>query len=248
MGRRAARIGCVLAVAFGFLVASGAQSGDPAEWDPALGTAEVRGICVFTGDPPPPAELPVGDPRCAELHGGPHPDESLRVGANGALAGVLVRVSCGLERWRFPGPSEAVLLDQRGCRFIPRILAFQAGAPVRIRNSDPLSHNAHGLTRRNSGFNLAQARAGSENIVVLAVPEIGVRVRCDIHPWMTAYLCAIEHPFFAVTGEDGLFRLPLLPPGDYRLEAWHEKLGVRQTDIRVDERGQAEVRFEFAPR
>lgn len=237
-----------LPIALLVLAALAVRADDPVAWDPALATAEVRGRCVFVGEPPPPRTIAVDDARCAELSGGSLPDESLVVGSEGALANVVVRVKGGLERWRFPGPSGAEKLDQQGCRFRPHVLAFQAGTPVVVHNSDACSHNVHGLPRRNSEFNFGQARAGSEEMIVLTVPEMGVRVKCDIHPWMTAFLCAVEHPFFAVSAADGAFRLPKLPPGEYVLEAWHERLGTRETTVRVEADGVAEARFEFAPK
>ncbi len=229
------------------LVAAGAvHSEDPLRaWDPVVATAEIRGSVVLRGEAPPRTPIPV-DERCrVDLAGAQPLTESVVTGKDGALRNVFVRVRQGLERWKCPGPDRDAVLDQKGCLFVPHVIGLQVGQPLRVRNSDACAHNVHGAPRRNNEFNFAQPRAGAENFVVFLVPEIGVRLRCDVHRWMGAWICVSDHPFFAVTGEDGTFRLSGLPPGEYAIETWHETYGTRTATVSVGEQETRELRFAY---
>jgi plastocyanin len=210
----------------------------------------LPGRALFVGPPlrlPPPL---VSDETCRRLHPRGFPDDRLVIGDGGALANVFVWVKTGLPAgamWPEPaGPTPRLVQD--GCRFRPRVLGARAGQAVEIVNADPLLHSVHALAKRGRGFNAAMPpRERPWSIErIFTKPEVMVRVRCDVHPWMAAWIGVLDHPFFAVTGPDGTFSLPLPPPGRYVLGAWHEVLGELEREIAVDGKaGGAPVVFRF---
>jgi hypothetical protein len=109
--------------------------------------------------------------------------------------------------------------------YAPRVLGVRAGQPLAFANSDPLLHNVHAVAEEQSGFNLAMPMRSPQQARVFDAPEVMVRVKCDVHPWMAAYVGVVAHPYFAVTPADGTFAFAGLPPGDYTVEVWHETLG-----------------------
>lgn len=148
---------------------------------------------------------------------------------DGRIANVLVSVRRTPAGYVAPPPrQEPFVLDQYGCLYVPHVSALRAGRPLRVANSDSTSHNVHLTATRNESANRTIVAGGQP--IDLAFPKSeSVRFTCDIHPWMGATLHVLEHPFFAVTGEDGSFRVEGLPPGEYEFEAWHEKLGKLRT-------------------
>jgi hypothetical protein len=142
-------------------------------------------------------------------------------------------------------PSEPVVLDQKNCRYEPHILGVQTDQTIVIRNSDPFLHNIHPVPENNRGFNVGQPTQGMETERTFSSPEIMIPVGCDVHGWMSAYIGVLDHPYFAVTGSDGSFQIPNLPPGEYTIEAWHETFGVKEMKVTVDEGGTATADFTF---
>jgi len=166
-------------------------------------------------------------------------------GPGGELANVFVYIKD--IKGNFPAPSTPVVIDQKGCQYHPHVLAVRVGQPIVVSNSDAFLHNIHALSVDNPGFNIGQpTKDPGRNVGVMKVPEI-FKVKCDVHPWMGAYVHVIDHPFFAVTKEDGTFAIPAgLPDGRYTLAAWHEKLGEKLAVVEV-KGGKAEaVDFTFA--
>ena len=218
------------------------------DWDPSAGTIALRGVVRFEGEPP--ARKPVdmgGDPACCSRHEKPVLSETYVVGPEGGFANVFVQVTGGLEGWRFPRAEGDALLDQRGCVYVPHVLSLEVGQTLRVRNSDPILHNVHGYTLKGDRefCNWGQAAQGREDSRQMRKPGI-LAMKCDVHGWMQAYVCVAPHPFHAVTGEDGAFTLPPLPPGTYVVEAWHEKLGTRTAEVVLAEGAPAEVSFAFS--
>lgn len=207
--------------------------------------AAIRGVVSYSGrdrDVP----LPIaGDPYCAAAQG--LMSETVTGDGAGHLGNVVVYVKAGPIASRYAVPAEAALLDQRGCQYHPHVQAIRAGQPLRIVNSDATLHNVHAQAAANQSFNVGQPFAGMELVRTFDRPEVAVPLRCSVHPWMLAWVAVFEHPFFAVSGEDGSFEIAGLPPGAYTLEAWHETLGTRSAEATVGGEGAVEVAFSFAP-
>jgi plastocyanin len=167
------------------------------------------------------------------------------VGAGGKLKNVVVRLAKGLSG-SFPTPSAEVVLDQHGCTYQPHVAVAQAGQTVTIKNSDQTLHNVHTYKGPATLFNQAQV-FGMPPIKKKA-PAVGdvVKFKCDVHPWMTAYLLVTDSPFFAVTGADGSFSIPDVPPGTYTVEAWHERFGTKQATVTVTAGKPAQLKLELA--
>jgi len=207
----------------------------------------VRGKILFTGRKPPKKRIDVSeDPMCAKMHGGGLYDESVVVNANGTLSNVFVYVKGGLEGKSFEPPKEPVVIDQKGCWFEPRVLGIQTGQPLTIRNSDPVTHNIHPMAEINRAWNQSQDPGTEPLRRRFSQREVMIKVKCNIHSWMRAWIGAVEHPYFAVTGKaDGSFVIPNLPPGDYTIEAWHEVYGRQEQKISVRPSGTEALSFTF---
>src|SRR6266850_2336958 len=147
--------------------------------------------------------------------------EDTVVGAENALANVLVHIR--VVPGTFAAPKEPAEIDQNKCVYHPHIVVVQIGQTLNIKSSDDTMHNIHGLPNLNKEFNESQAKAGSVSARTFTVPEIGIKIKCDVHPWMGAWMHVVENPFHAVTGTDGKFKIDKLPAGTYEVEAWHEK-------------------------
>ena len=149
---------------------------------------------------------------------GPNPQsDAVLIGADGALKNVFVYIKDGLDpallvRRRRP---QAVVLDQKGCIYSPRVVGVRVGQPLEIVNSDPTLHNVHALPMANQEFNQGQPFQGIRMTKTFTAPEVMVRFKCDVHGWMAAYVGVVAHPFFAVTDADGTFEMKGLPPGTY---------------------------------
>lgn len=208
-----------------------------------LPAGELHGRVLFDGVPPSPPPILLGaQDGCGSLRESA-PFEKLIV-RDGGVANVLVRVKRGLPSGQsWAAPSEPVVLDQRGCIFEPHVLVARVGQPVRLRNSDPLSHNVNVRPSNpaNDAANLTLAPSAQESTMSFSASELALPVRCDIHPWMQAVLHIVEDPFFALSGPEGRFVLRGLPPGDYELEAAHEWLGRFTFSVQLGTASGAEV-------
>jgi plastocyanin len=143
-------------------------------------------------------------------------------------------VKDGLDpEYAFETPTTPVVIDQKGCVYTPRVVGVRVGQPIEVVNSDPTLHNVHALPMVNQEFNQGQPVQYSKLSRTFTAPEVMVRFKCDVHSWMAAWVGVVAHPYFAVTGADGSFQLPNLPPGTYTLEAWHEKLGPKTAKVTV---------------
>jgi plastocyanin len=186
-----------------------------------------------------------GDPACVEAHHGKAYDESLVVNPNGTLANVFVYVKSGLEGKTFETPTTAVTIDQHGCWFHPRVLGIQTGQKLEVVNSDPVTHNIHPQAQINREWNHSQGAGDPPLARKFLKPEVMIRVKCNIHSWMHAFIGVVDNPYFAVTGGDGNFQINNLPPGNYVIEAWTETLGTQQMNVTVPASGKAESSFVF---
>ena len=211
--------------------AGGAPAAAPAA--PAAGGATVTGKVNFDGTAPGMAPIKMdADAYCKAEHKEPVYEQEVVVNPNKTLQWVLVYVKEGVNG-TYPPPSEPVTLDQHGCQYRPHVFGIQAGQALKILNSDGTLHNIHALPKKNAEFNIGQPFKGMETLKKFETTEVPVRFKCDVHKWMGAYTGVFNHPFFAVTNDQGAFEIKNLPPGNYVIEAWHEKYGAQTQNVTV---------------
>lgn len=172
-------------------------------------------------------------------------DNAFRLEASGGVAEVVVWADAAAEPPSVSAPD--AVLDQRGCLYVPAVLAARAGGALRLRNSDPLTHTVHAVNQGRSLFNVAMPLEHMELVQKLPAEAAVVEVRCDVHPWMRASVRTFEHSHFTTTTTDGHFQLAGLWPGDVELHAWHPKLGEASQKVQLYE-GVAHTDFEFGGR
>jgi plastocyanin len=209
------------------------SSAAPVVAAPVEGTATIVGKVRYAGDPPKRRPINFGpEKKCCDAHKTPPLDDTLVVSPNKEVQWALVRIG-GRVPGAFPPPKEKAVLDQHGCIFTPHVLAVQTGQEIEIRNSDPLLHNVRCEATLNPSFNRNLPKEKDTTTVSFSTAETGVKFKCDVHFWMGGFVHVLPHPFFAVTGEDGGFTIARVPPGTYKLETWHEKLGKLTQDVTV---------------
>jgi plastocyanin len=207
--------------------------------------AKIAGRVLIEGNVPRNLRIQMNsDPVCARAHpDGTTADTILTNG--GGLENVFVYVKDGLGGYQFEAPSSAVLLDQQGCRYQPRVFGIQVGQPIEIVNSDPTLHNVQVMPEVNQEFNFGQVTQGQKNTRTFTAREVMIRFRCSVHGWMTAFAGVLDHPYFAVSRDGGRFELKDLPAGTYTLEAWHETLGTQTQSVSIGEQESRDVTFTF---
>ena len=211
------------------------------------GTAIVRGLVKVIGPRPAPTPINMNaDPSCAKLHPGGVTSEEVLVAADGGLQNVVVFVSEGLGDRTFDPPPQPISMEQKGCMYSPHVVSVRANQELDIVNNDTTTHNIHPVPANNREWNKAQA-PGTRVDATFARAEIAIPMKCNIHPWMRSYIAVFKHPFFAVTDNAGNFELKNLPPGDYTIEAWHEKLGRSTQRVSVGPGATKELEFVFKP-
>ncbi|HEY6359826.1 MAG TPA: carboxypeptidase regulatory-like domain-containing protein [Vicinamibacterales bacterium] len=211
--------------------------------DPAT-AGSVTGRISFEGAVPRPTPIKMAsDPICEKQ--GAAVTETIVVGADGGLKNVFVYVKDGLGNVRFPVPAAPVVLDQKGCRYVPHVFGVRAGQPIEIISSDPTLHNIHAIPQANREFNTGQPVPGVPHRHTFSTNEVMVPFTCDVHRWMSAYVGVLDHPFYSVTSEAGDFELRGLPPGTYTIEAWHEKLGTQTQTVTIAGKEARTVQFSF---
>lgn len=222
-----------------------AQAPKPPAPAPAAATGSIKGTVIFEGEAPDRKQLVRdSDPYC---HRTPKLSEDVIVD-KGKLRDVLVRIKNGTGG-KHAAPAQPVVLDQRECMYRPRVVGMIAGQKIVARNSDGTFHNVHGTLNGKLLWNKPQAAEAPDlSLEAAAQPGDVVEIVCDVHPWMRAYAVVQDHPYFAVTGDDGAFAIAGLRPGRYQLEAWHPTLGVRTATVTIGKGGKpATVTFTFAP-
>lgn len=208
---------------------------------------DITGTVTYSGKVPTLKPIAMNaDPGCAAKHKGPVANEALVLGAGNTMANVMVRVK-GPVKGSFPVPAQPVVIDQKGCQYIPHVIGIRAGQPLKLRNSDGLLHNVHALPKVNTPFNMAMPANRKEADAKFGKEEGMFLVKCDVHPWMSAYVGVFANPFFAVSGKDGKYKITGLPPGNYEIEAWHERLGVQAAKVTVADNKPGAANFAFAP-
>ena len=209
----------------------------------------VTGTITYDGKVPNLKPLAMdADPVCASKHKEPVPNQMLELGKTGNTMGnILVRVTSGLPAGKtYPAPKDPVVMDHNGCIYQPHVFVIQQGQTFKVLNSDGVLHNVHALPKVNGQFNMAMPPNRKEAEHVFDKPEDPFQIKCDVHPWMTAYTMVTTNPFFSVTKEDGKFTIKDLPAGTYEIEAWHEKLGKKTEKVTVGEGDTKTVDFKFS--
>ncbi|HIO40106.1 MAG TPA: hypothetical protein EYN29_00985 [Candidatus Marinimicrobia bacterium] len=195
----------------------------------------IIGTITFEGKAPKMKPLRLdADPICVANNEIAPKKEWLILDENKGVKNVLVFVTEGLNIDYSP-PEEPVVIDQKGCIYSPHVLGIMAGQQLDILNNDGTLHNIHALPKVNKEFNKAQPRSKKKLSVKFEKPEAPFKVKCDVHPWMGAYIGVFDHPCFAVSGDDGTYIISDLKPGEYVIEAWHEKLGSQTANVTVSD-------------
>lgn len=208
----------------------------------------VTGTIRFTGHAPKPIRIDMlQDPACGFATKTPNYTEQYVV-QDGKMANVFIYIKDGLGNRIYAPSTTPVILDQKGCRYVPHVIGAMIGQPVEFRNSDPTMHNVHIVPPGDSnaaGFDISQPPMGGTQEHVFHTAGLMIPVRCNNHPWMEAFLNVVKNPFFAVSGTDGKFEIKGLPPGKYTLVAVQEKLGEQSQSIAVQSQKTTAVNFTF---
>lgn len=214
----------------------------------AASAAGVSGTARLEGAAPKRYPLQMAaDPKCAAMHQGKTVlSEETLVDGKGGLANVFVWVETP-PPGTHDAPATPVRLEQHGCLYTPRVQGILVGQKLEIVNGDDTLHNVRALADKNRPFNIGQPPQTAPRIKTFTVTEPRLKFKCDVHPWMFAYLFVMDHPWFGVSAADGSFTLPALPAGNYTLVAWHEKLGEQKAQVTVAGDGSGTPAFVFRP-
>ena len=170
------------------------------------------------------------EPSCAKQYATPPTTETVVSGSGNALENVLVYVSAGAPD--DPAPSAPVVFNQKGCRYIPYILAFHVNQEIKIQNEDDTVHNVHPQPKINREWNRSQPPGAPPITESYEKPEI-FPVKCNVHPWMRGIFAVLKNSHYAVTGDGGTFSLPNLAPGKYTITAYHEIYGEQSQQVTI---------------
>jgi hypothetical protein len=211
---------------------------------PVANAATITGHILFTGAAPANAKIDMSEEKvCADKHKDGATEETVVV-KDGKLQNAFVYVKSGLT-----GPSgttaQKVELDQDGCQYKPHVLGLQVGQPLVIKNADGILHNIKVKPTVNRPFNISQPTT-MESTRTFDAKEIMIPVECNVHGWMHAYIGVTDNPYFAVSGDDGSFKIGNLPPGTYAIEAWHEKYGTQTQNVTVGPNETKDVTFTYS--
>jgi hypothetical protein len=205
--------------------AAGAPAGGGKTVDPAT-AGEVTGSVKLDGAAPKMKAINMAaEPACSKGRTTPAVSEEVVTGDGGALANVVVYVKSGLDGYSFPPPATPVKFEQQGCQYHPHVAALEVGQNIDVVNDDQTTHNIHPIPMINREWNESQPPGAAPIEKSFPREEIAIPVKCNVHPWMKAYMAVLSNPYFQVTEKDGKFDLKNLPPGTYSIVAWHELYG-----------------------
>ncbi|HKQ51832.1 MAG TPA: carboxypeptidase regulatory-like domain-containing protein [Pyrinomonadaceae bacterium] len=224
------------------------------EYAPTGNEGSITGKVSLNGEAPAPQPIDMGqDANCAKNN--PDPKTETVVAKDGKLQNVFVYIKEGttadgkkIADYSFKTPSSDVVIDQKGCHYVPHVLGMQPNQNLKVTNSDPTGHNIHALPKSGGGneeWNESQPSGAGPITKTFKRSEILVPVKCNQHPWMKAYIGVVKHPFYAVTKEDGSYEIKGVPPGTYTVVAWHEKGGEKTAQVTVPSKGAATSDFAF---
>ena len=214
----------------------------------ASAAATITGTVTFDGKAPVLRPIAMdAEPICAKKHSGPVANDMLVLGNGNTMANSMVWVSKGLPAGKtYPVPKTPVTVDQNGCMYTPHVMGIMVGQAYRILNSNGILHNIHTLPKVNPAFNRGQPPTVKEMSTTFPKPEPLFPIKCDVHPWMQAYMSVFTHPFFSVTGTDGKYTISGLDPGTYEITAWQERLGMQTASVTVGANDTKTQAFKFA--
>lgn len=197
-----------------------------------LSAADITGKITLKGTPPPNPTAPL-DPNCGKMHPEGMKVPLYLVGADGALADVFVYIKEGASKGA--AAAEPAVLDQKGCEYTPYVSGLQTGQKLLVKNSDDVLHNVHAqpMVAGNKESNMAELPKSKPLEFTFANPEVLLKFKCDVHPWMFSYVGVVDHPYFAVTDKDGNFKIANVPAGSYTVEAFHRKAGKSDQKVTV---------------
>jgi len=207
----------------------------------AASAASIRGIVLNAGPAPEHKPIPINIDQY--VCGKSRESDELIVGPNRGIRWAVVSLQGAPAGTRSEPPSKPVQMDQQQCVYVPRVVVVPVGGTVEFLNSDRLLHNLHSVSTENPSFNRTQPK-GRTIPVVFKKPEI-VRVDCDLHTWMRAWVVVAEHPYYTVTGANGEFVLDNVPPGKYTLKIWQETLGTVTREVTVGDKDTTGVTIEM---
>ena len=216
--------------------------------------ADVTGKVTLEGKVEEPKVIDMsGVKECAACHADPVYDDTVVVGDKGELKNVVVSLKLDKDK-AAPGgdaattpPATPATIDQKGCLYDPHVTAVMTDQKVVFKNSDPTAHNVDTGAAANHENQVNQGMlkgAGDYTYTPRVGEDTPIRIKCDVHPWMGAWIAVFDHPYFAVTGDDGTFTIKNLPDGTYTLQAWHEKFGTKEGKVTVKD-GKATIDFTF---
>lgn len=209
----------------------------------------LTGKVVFSGTAPEARTIDMSGDLYCQNSPGDKKAEQVVVG-DGGLGNVFVFVKSGgpVEKNSFAVPSTAVTLDQKYCRYDPHVLGIMVGQKLEVINSDQTGHNVHPAPEKNQEWNESQPAGGGPIDKTFSKPETLIPVKCNQHPWMTAYIGVMSNPFYAVSSsKDGSYKITGLPPGDYVIAAWHEKYGEQTQKVTIGPKQVQSINFTFNP-
>jgi len=214
----------------------------------AFAASTITGTVTFDGKAPTLKPIAMdADPACAKKHSAPAPNEMLVLGSGNTVGNIMVWVSKGLPSGKtFAAPKNPAVLDQKGCQYQPHVMGLMVGQPYKILNSDGVLHNVHALPKINKTFNRPMPATVTEASATFDKPEAMFQIKCDVHPWMNAFVGVFTHPFFSVTATDGKFTISGLDPGTYEITAWQERLGTQTASVTVAANETKTQNFKFA--
>jgi hypothetical protein len=204
---------------------------------------EIKGTVTYEGTLPKYKPLNmINEPTCAKHYTTPVFPENVVAGPNDGLSNVVVYISAGGEEG--PAATQPAMLKQRGCRYIPHVLAIETNQEIWVQNDDSVAHTVHPMARINTELNRSQPPGTPPMVIKYDKPEI-IRVKCELHPWMRGVFVVLKNPHYSVSDESGGFTLPDLPPGKYTIKAWHEQFGEQSQVVTIGGGETKELKFVF---
>jgi hypothetical protein len=205
----------------------------------------ILGTISFAGKPPEPLRIDMSADEICQTEN-PDPSTDWIVVTRHKLANVVIYVRGGLlNTYSFEAPSPEVTLEHKGCQYVPHVLGMQTSQTLKVFNSDQTVHNTRAMPKNNPEWNQSQPPGKAAIDLRFRAPELFVPMRDNQHPWEKAYVGVFSHPFFSVSATDGSYRISGVPPGQYTVVAWHEKLGEQTVNLFLAGSEQRSLDFTF---